>query len=193
LGSLLAPELGRYDEQQAKEHPPLDWLIDHVLAEGAEQAAAIRACIVVRDHHTFLDLAALHKKGCFPHAYPLPLTREGRRAANQREAAVRAADPEGYTRHVLQQPRPTLRQQLLPPDGTCCESSPVGSGGRDGAALGGRRRIAELEVEVRDVSCQLAAVRPLCHCVFRLAGRPYVARIRGSVGCPLPLLQRSQS
>lgn len=132
-----------YNGQVAKDHEPLAWLIDRVLAEDEEQARKIWGC--VDEDQTSLDLAKLHAAGCFPHKWELPLTKEGIAKANSGEAVPHAADPAGYTRRALL-------------DVLAARPSSGGGTGQAAAPESGKQsRI----VEVRASWCQLAVARVL--------------------------------
>ena len=83
---------------------PLDY-VQQLLRWGAPAAASLAGCFVPSeaDSSAGVDIAALHAAGCFPHAWPLPLTAAGVQAANREAAVAYAADPEGTVQAVLDQ------------------------------------------------------------------------------------------
>lgn len=81
---------------------PFDYL-QRLLEWGAPPGAELPRCIEPGSggRAGVADLRALHAAGCYPHAWPVPLTRAGVQAANEQEAAEAAEDSEAVLRKAV--------------------------------------------------------------------------------------------
>ena len=92
LGEWLGPDAPQFIPYTGQD--PLDY-IEQLLQWGAPAGASLTGCIL-RDSDVQLasvNVSALHAAGCFPHAWGVPLSLAGVRAANRRMAEAAAAAP----------------------------------------------------------------------------------------------------
>lgn len=99
MSQLLTDDFAVYDYASENPFEYLQQLLEWCAPPGTDLPRCIEPGSA--DEPGVADVRALHAAGCYPHAWPVPLTRAGVQAANEQAAAEAALDSEAVLWEAL--------------------------------------------------------------------------------------------